>query len=84
VECKFYGTPLKLGLGRSFMGLGSDLGANASYIVVNTASATMEKLLTYHKRQWEHDVKPSSTIAVMRLRNTFQKVFKNFIARNRP
>lgn len=80
VECKFYGTSLPLGLGRSFMGLGSDLGANDCYIVVNTTSPAIEKLLTHHKRRWEHNIRPQSTVSVNRLKNSFQKIFKNFIA----
>ena len=79
-ECKFYGTSLPLGLGRSFMGLGSDLGASDCYIVVNTTSPAIEKLLTHHDRKWEHEIRPNSPVAVTRLKNSFQKVFKNFIA----
>ena len=81
VECKFYGVSLPLDEARSFMGLGSDLGANHCYIVVNTNSPTVEKLLTHHARPWEHTIEPASALAVARLRNTFQKVFRNFVAR---
>ncbi len=80
VECKFYGASLPLGLARSFMGLGSDLGANHCYIVVNTTSPTVEKLLTHHDRPWEHEIQPNSTLAITRLKNAFQKVFRNFVA----
>lgn len=81
IECKFYAAALPLGLARSFMGLGSDLGAANCYIVVNTNSPTVEKLLTHHDRPWEHGIHPASQLAVARLTNAFQKIFRNFVAR---
>ena len=62
------------------MGLGSDLGASDCYIVVNTTSPAIEKLLTHHNRRWEHNIRPQSAVSVNRLKNSFQKIFKNFIA----
>lgn len=82
VECKFYTTDLPLHLARAFLGLGTDLRADACYFVVNTSSGTVEKLLEHHNRKWEHQIYPGATRDVERLRNSFQKAFKGFIARS--
>jgi hypothetical protein len=83
IECKFYTVSLPLDLARSFIGLGVDLGTAGSHFVVNTESEVIEKLLAHHGRNWEHQVLPEAQLNVDRLRNSFQKAFKNFIARNR-
>jgi hypothetical protein len=82
VECKFYTVSLPLNLARSFIGLGVDIGTDESHSVVNTDSEVIEKLLAHHRRNWEHKVLPETPLNVDRLRNSFQKAFKNFIARN--
>jgi hypothetical protein len=83
VECKFYTVSLPLGLARSFIGLGVDFGTVGCHFVVNTESEVIEKLLAHHRRNWEHQVLPETPVNVDRLRNSFQKAFKNFIAKNR-
>jgi hypothetical protein len=82
IECKFYSTNLPLGLARSFIGLESDLSARDCYFVVNTSSASVEKLLASKRRHWEHQIIPSSTNTVSRLRSSFQTAFNNFKARS--
>lgn len=82
VECKFYTVSVPLNLARSFIGLGVDLGTVACFFVVNTDSEVIERLLAHHRRNWEHKVLPETQLNADRLRNSFQKVFKNFIARN--
>jgi hypothetical protein len=47
IEAKFYTTPLSLGLGRSFLGLTTDLSSQGSFLVTNTSSSSLEKLLSY-------------------------------------
>jgi len=81
VECKFYSSGLKLDLARSFMGLSSDLTSKYSYFVVNANSQSIERLLTHHGKNWEHEIVPASPVAVSRLRGAFQKDFRNFKAR---
>jgi len=82
VECKFYTVSLPLHLARSFIGLGVDIGVEGCHFVVNTNSDVIEKLLTHHKRRWEHKLVPGAALEVGRLRNSFQTTFKNFIAVN--
>lgn len=82
VECKFYATTLGLHLARGFMGLCTDLTARNVYFVTNTESATAERLLSHHRRNWERRVEPRNAREVERLRNTFQTAFRNFQAMN--
>lgn len=81
VECKFYSTPLQLHLARAFIGLVSDLSANEAIFVTNTASDSIEKLLSGRSRKWEHNLIPRANKEIGRLRNEFQTVFKNYKAR---
>jgi len=81
VECKFYASDIPLHLARSFMGLSRDLASGNRYFVVNTTSASAVKMLGHHhKHGWEHQIVPSSTVSVERLRNSFQNSFKNYKA----
>ena len=81
VECKFYSTPLQLGLARSFIGLTLDLSATQPLFVSNNSSQSVEKLLSARNRGWEHNIIPSSSVDVVRLKSTFQTTFKNFQAK---
>jgi hypothetical protein len=81
VECKFYTSDIPLTLARSFLGLSKDLTANNRYFVVNTTSTSVAKMLGHHhKHGWDHQIVPSSTTPVERLRNSFQNSFKNYKA----
>ena len=80
VECKFYSTPLQLHLARAFIGLVSDLSAKRSVFVTNSASDSLEKLLTGRDRNWEHNVIPSAAREVSRLCHEFQTAFKKYKA----
>ena len=81
-ECKFYTSSLTLGLGRGFLGLHADTAYSNGerFFVTNTSSTSVEKLLSQHKKKWDHEVIPSSQSAT-RLRFAFQEVFKNYKAR---
>ncbi len=83
VECKFYTANIPLGLARAFLGYVTDMSAShaVSYFVVNTSSDNAEKLLAHHSKYWEHQITPSSVVDVQRLKNSFQKTFKNYQAR---
>lgn len=81
VECKFYSTPLQLNLARAFIGLTSDLSANQAVFVSNSSSQSLEKLLSGRKKLWEHNIIPSSSVEVMRLRHKFQEAFQYFKAK---
>lgn len=80
VECKFYTSHLSLALARSFLGLGVDMTARATFFVTNSESRSVEKLLSARNRNWESLLFPGSTVAVERMRNQFQDVFKNYKA----
>jgi hypothetical protein len=81
VECKFYSTPLQLHLARGFIGLTTDLSAETPIFVSNNSSDSLEKLLTGRGRVWEHNLVPSSSVEVMRLRHKFQDAFQKYKAR---
>jgi hypothetical protein len=81
VECKFYSTPLQLHLARAFIGLTTDLSATKPIFVSNNSSVSLEKLLTKRKREWEHNLVPSASVEVMRLRHKFQDAFQKYKAR---
>lgn len=81
VECKFYSTPLQLHLARAFIGLTTDLSAEKPIFVSNNSSDSLEKLLTGRGRDWEHNLIPSASVEVMRLRHKFQDAFQKYKAR---
>lgn len=82
VECKCYETSnISLGLGRSFLGLVKDFSRQGSYFFVfNNVYQSVEKLLSHHKQEWEHNLTPTSTKEIERLRHSFQSRFKNYKA----
>jgi hypothetical protein len=80
IECKFYSTNLPLSLARGFVGLCSELTSRDCFFVMNTGSASVEKLLTHHDKNWENLIAPASD-TVNLLRATFQKAFKRFKTR---
>jgi len=82
IEAKFYTTPLSLGLGRSFLGLTADMSSQGSFFVSNTSSESVEKLLSYKGKSWEHNIKPGNISELDRLIPAFQNVFKDFKAKN--
>lgn len=81
VEAKFYDSSLGLHLGRAFLGFTMDVSAFKSFLVINRTSQSIEKLLSHKKRAWDHNIQPQNTTDVVRLRNAFQTVFKDFKAK---
>lgn len=81
VECKFYSTPHQLNFARAFIGLTSDLSATQPLFVTNSSSDSLEKLLSERGRIWEHNLTPSASVKVMRLRHKFQNAFQDYKAR---
>lgn len=80
VECKFYTTPLTLGLARAFIGLGSDVSTKNVIFVTNAESESVQRLLTARGQQWANKAVPASFVDVERLRNEIQSAFKYFKA----
>lgn len=76
VECKFYSTPLQLNLARSFIGLTADLSCSRAIFATNSSSITLEKLLSARGRDWEHNLSPSASVEVLRMRHKYQEVFR--------
>lgn len=83
VECKCYeSSKISLGLGRSFLGLVKDFSSKGRYFFVfNNTYKSVEKLLSHHNQEWEHNLRPTSTKEVERLRNKFQSQFQQYKAR---
>lgn len=81
VECKFYSTGLGVNLGRSFLGLVADIKSEDRFFVTNISSKRVEKMLTHHKKQWEHEVVPRNPLDVNRFRTLFEDLFKRFKSR---
>jgi hypothetical protein len=81
VEAKFYAGDLGLHLGREFLGFLSDTSIDKPFFVVNRTSDSIEKLLSHKGKLWEHNISPSNTRDVERLRNAFQTGFKDFNAK---
>lgn len=77
-ECKFYASTLRIGLGRAFVGLCSDLSTRECFFVTNSTSASIEKLLTHQRRNWQSLVEPNQQVVVERFRNSLQDAFKDF------
>jgi hypothetical protein len=82
-ECKYYAGSITLNLGRSFLGLCTDIGYQYGdrFFISNTSSSTVEKLLERHKAQWEHKIVPQNVVEVNRLKGVIQNVFKRYKAR---
>lgn len=83
VECKCYqSSQISLGLGRSFLGLVQDLSSNGKYFFVfNGNKPSVEKILAHYNKGWEHNLSPTSSKEIERLRYVFQERFKNLKAK---
>jgi hypothetical protein len=79
-ECKFYSAGLGIGLARGFVGLCSDLSSRECFFITNISGVSAEKLLTHQRKKWQTAVQPNQVVAVNRLRNAVQDVFKDFRA----
>lgn len=78
IECKFYTSPLKIGLARGFVGLCSDLSSRECFFVANSESMSVQKLLSHQRKKWQSPIEPSQAVAVQRFRNSVQDAFKDF------
>lgn len=78
MECKYYASTIPLDLARSFMGLLVDLGQENRFFIVNTGSASVQQLLTKHRKAWDSRIIPSSPIDVNRLLGVLGDTFKKY------
>jgi len=78
IECKYYATPLPLGMGRSFIGLRADFGRRKVFFAMNQPPGTVGTLLKKHVEHWEHSIVPASVMDVGRFIGNLQTPFKDF------
>jgi hypothetical protein len=78
-ECKFYTSAIQLYLGRSFLGLTSDIHRKERYFVTNGQSPSVMKLIAHHQSEWECGVFPKSADADALL-HSFARAFRNYKA----
>lgn len=84
VECKYYmnSTP-GLALGRAFLGLRDEIQKDNRFFVATSHSASVDKLLSKHTRDYDLQLSPVTPHNVDVMRGTFEQVFGNFKARHR-
>jgi hypothetical protein len=78
-ECKFYTAAIQLYLGRSFLGLTSDIHRKERYFITNGQSPSVTKLIAHHQSEWECGVIPKSPDADALL-HSFARAFRNYKA----
>jgi len=78
-ECKFFTSALQLHLGRGFLGLISEIHRRERYLVTNSQSASVRKLISHHQSEWEFGVLPNNPQANA-LQSRFARTFRNFTA----
>jgi len=78
-ECKFYTSAIQLSLGRSFLGLTSDIHRKQRYFVTNGQSPSVVKLIAHHDSEWECGVLPNAADADA-LVHSFARAFRNYRA----
>jgi len=84
VECKFHAGTLALGLARSFLGLADELNKKNCFLVTNATSASVEKMVTYHRNEWETGLDLKDPSIPNNLRSRVARVFRDFKAARRP
>jgi len=62
-ECKFYSGKLGIELGRQFLGVTTDLGAEGRFFISNTDGRSVDRVLAHHKRQRFFGLTPLDTDA---------------------
>jgi hypothetical protein len=81
IECKFLSGDVGIAMGRGFVGLCSDFGSRECFFVSNAGSSSVARLLTHHKKSWQHELEPSNTVVDTRFRNVIQDLFKDYKAK---
>jgi hypothetical protein len=79
VECKYYSTPLPLGLSRSFLGLCRELRAADCFFVANRDAPSVSRVLAYGRFNHRIRVLPS-TMPATNLQHKFQTKYDEFKA----
>ena len=78
-ECKFYAATPSLGLGRSFLGLITDITAKDCFFVMNRTAPSIERLLARRRRHTcRESIIPANTTAVDLLMHSFRSAFHEY------
>ncbi len=81
IECKYYlSSSLGVNLGRSFLGLVNDIYANGRFFVSTQNSGSVDRLFSKHNKEYEVGMSPMAPDLEVRLRGSFEKLFRNFKA----
>lgn len=83
VECKFYASSLGLGSARGYLGLVEELTKENRWLVTNSTSDNAEKMITYHKADWEFDLSSPTSPTATDLEAKFKKAFRNYKAKHK-
>ena len=78
-ECKYYSTPLPLGLSRSFLGLCREMRAADCFFVANREAPNVSKVLAYGRFNQRTLVLPS-TMPAANMQHQFQTKYNDFKA----
>ena len=78
-ECKYYSTPLPLGLSRNFIGLSREMRALDCFFVANQDSTNVSKVLAYDRSHFRTLVLPSTSPAE-NLLHQFRAKYNHFKA----
>lgn len=82
VECKYYiSSSLGVDLGRSFLGLVDDIYSYGRFFVSTQNTGSVDKLLSRHKKEYEIGLSPLTPDIEVRLRGSFEKIFRDYKAR---
>ena len=82
IECKYYlSSSLGVDLGRSFLGLIGDIYTDGRFFVSTQNTGSVDKLLSRHKKEFEIGLSPHTPDEEVRLRGSFEKIFRNYQAR---
>ena len=81
IECKYYlSSSLGVDLGRSFLGLIDDIYTNGRFFVSTQNTGSVDKLFSRHKKEFEIGLSPLTPDEEVRLRGSFEKIFRNYQA----
>lgn len=81
IECKYYlSSSLGVDLGRSFLGLIDDIYKNRRIFVSTQNTGTVDKLFSRHNQEFEIGLSPLTPDEEVRLRGSFEKIFRNYQA----
>ena len=82
IECKYYlSSSLGVNLGRSFLGLIDDIYTDGRFFVSTQNTGSVDKLFSRHKKEFEIGLSPLTPDEEVRLRGSFEKIFRNYQAR---